>query len=487
MTKDANLSRLALHGTFWSYLSFIGGKLLTFASTVVLARLLVPSEFGLMGYCMIAIQYLDLLMTFGLDAALIARSDKLEEAANANFIIGLVSGFFLYALTWFTAPLIAVFFNEPKVTELLRVVALVLPLSALGIVPGALLQRELRFRAKLIPDLVRNFSKGLVSIVLAFQGAGVWSLVAGQIVGELVTTLLLWPMARWRPSWKFDRQVFRDSLGFGSHILIVGIVGAILTNIDYVFVGRILGATALGIYTLGYRLPELLIKNFNTVIARVSFPMLARIQQDHERIRRVYLKYIGYIALFAFPAGVGLACISAPFIMTLYTQKWAATIPVMQAISIALAISAIGHAPGVLYKAIGRPEILNLAALIKVPFALIILWLGTYWGILGVAIAQIGVALCNAIVDTVLVRRILQVSFVDIVRAIWPAFLSALCMGLVLTVINIWLLPQGIVGMVLLVAVGGLIFFAMLYTVNRQTITSAQQLFHTVLPAARKG
>ena len=486
MSSNASLSRVAVSSTFWAYFSFVGGKLLTFVSTVILARLLIPSEFGLMGYCMIAIQYLDLLTTFGLDAALIARHDKLEQAANANFVIGLVSGTLLYGITWLIAPIIASFFNEPAVTELLRIVALILPLSGLGIVPGALLQRELRFRAKIIPDLVRNFTKGLVSVVLALQGAGVWSLVAGQIAGEFITTVLLWIMARWRPTRNFDRKFFRVSLGFRAHIFLASISCTLLANVDYLFVGRILGAAALGIYIQGYRIPELIIKNFNVVVARVSFPMLARIQNDMERIRRVYLKYISYIALFAFPAGIGLAAISEPLILTLYTEKWAAMIPVLRLIAIALAISAIGHAPGVVYKAIGRPGILNKAAMIKVPFAILVLWLGTRWGIVGVAIAQIAVAICNAIVDTSFVCHILKVSVIDILRSISPALLSALCMGAILIATNILMQPHGLLGIGLLIIIGGLAFTAALYITHRQTIVQAQRIVLSALPGARR-
>src|SRR5262249_2685850 len=309
----------AVRGSFWTYVAFASGKALSFVTTVILARLLVPEEFGLVGYCLVALQYLALVNLFGMDQALISRRDKLQEAANAALLLNSVTGVLLFAVAWVGAPWVAKFFRAEQVTYLLRLLAVSLPISALGAVPDALVQRELRFKARLLPEFARSFVKGGVSILLAWRGLGVLSLIIGHVAGESVGTLLVWILARWRPTLAFDTRVAREVTVFGAHIVALGILGTIFGNIDFVFVGRFLGAGALGYYTLAYRIPDLVLTNTNNVVGRVAYPLFCRLQSDFKQLRSAYFSYIRYMALLIFPAGVGLAITAAPFILIFYS------------------------------------------------------------------------------------------------------------------------------------------------------------------------
>ncbi|MBP7690441.1 MAG: lipopolysaccharide biosynthesis protein [Anaerolineales bacterium] len=481
-TPPPKLSLLAMQGTFWSYLSFISGKLLVFFTTVILARLLTPTEFGVMGYCLIVLQYLDLVSDISMDVALISRREKLEEAANAAFGVSLVTSLLIYAAAWVVAPAVASFFKEPEVAELLRTVIIVLPLAALANVPGALLQRELRFKAKLLPDITRSVVKGGLSIGLALQGFGVWSLVWGQIGGELATTGMVWLLARWRPTLRFEAAVTRDLIRIGLHIMTVSVAGTVLANVDYVLVGGNLGPAALGLYTLAYRIPELVINNSMSVIGRVAYPILARIQTDRQRLHMAYFTYLRYITLFTFPAGAGLALLATPFIHVAYTVKWAPAIPVMQAIAVAIALGSLGYLPGVILKATNRPEILNAFTLVKLPLTIGLLWYATRWGITGVALAQVGVALVNLAITTVLTRWALGIPVAGMLTAIRPAFLATLVMtGGVAAVAAVW--PGDSLGTLLAWAgLGVLLYGAALAVFSRETVERAGQIVLAVLP-----
>lgn len=360
----------AVRGTLWSYLSFFSGKLLNFISTLILARLLVPEQFGLVAYCTLAIQYLDILNTAGLDSALIARKDKLEKAANAVFIISILLGLSSFLIAWFSAPSVANFFHEPQVKDLFRVLSLSLPISSLSLVPGALLRRNLDFRSRVISDIGRTLGKGLTSVILALAGWGPWSLVAGQLMGELVGGVIAWVFAGWRPSRAFDRLVTREVTIFGIHIILVNLAGAFRANVDYILVGRILGAEPLGIYTMAYRVPELVIGSINIVVSSVTFPMLARAQHEPDSLRSVYYGYIRYIALFAYLVAFGLALVSRQFVETFMSAKWSAMVLPMSLVAVAFAIKAVAFVPGVLYKAVGRPDILNRISLVQIPIVL---------------------------------------------------------------------------------------------------------------------
>ncbi len=468
-----NLPVLAIRGTLWAYLSFIFGKVLTFASTVILARLLAPEQFGVVGYCLIALQYLEILSDFAMDGALVARRDKLEEAANAAFVINLASSLLMFGAAWVAAPYIAGFFQESAVTDLLRALVLTLPISALAIVPGALLRREMRFKLKFIPDVSRSLAKGLFSIVLAWQGFGVWSLVWGPVAGETVSALITWLLVRWRPTFKFDSQVTREMMGIGFHLILVGIMGALLANVDYLIVGKVLGAAALGFYVLAYRIPELIISNTLRVIGGVALPLVARSQTDLRSLHRVFFAYLRYIALFAFPVSVGLALTAPPFIRIFYTVKWEPAIAVMQSIAVAIGIGSMGFLPGVIYKAINRPDVLNRFSLIKLPVTIGILWYCTRWGINGVAVGQILVAALNLTLTLLLAYWVIKIHPYEVLKTALPALGSSLIMGGMIAGGMLLLNPSNVLVLAFWVASGAAVYVAALTVTSRDTVTQA--------------
>jgi O-antigen/teichoic acid export membrane protein len=468
--SQKKITKEALRGTFWNYLSFASGKLLNFVATIILARLLVPEQFGLVAYCTIAIQYLDILNTAGINSALIARKDKLEEAANSAFIANIALGIVSFAITWFAAPQIAAFFKADEVTELIRLLAFVLPINGLGEVPRAMIMRSLRFKTKLIPDLARNLTKGLVSVILALLGYGPWSLIWGQVIGDLVGVTILWGLVNWRPSWKFEPQTAKEVLIFGGHIVLVEIAGQIRNNVDYLIVGKVLGASLLGAYTLAYRIPELAIRSFDRVISGVSFPLLARVQSDKAFLKSTYFGYIRYISLFTFSVGFGIAIISRLFVETFLSSKWSDTILPMSLIAVALAIISVGHIPGIFYKAIGRPEILNRLSIIKIPVIVGIVLFSTRWGIVGVAVGQVIFAVISVLFDSYVVSRIIGFRIYETVKSLFPAVFCSLSMLVTTTLVKILFAPEGIIGLIVILLTGVTTFMLTLSIVDPSLI-----------------
>jgi len=475
---SSNLKQKTLRGIFWSYLSFIGGKGLTFLTTIILARLLLPEQFGLIGYCLIAIQYLDILNSAGIDSSLIARRENLEEAANAAFVANILLGAISFGLTWIIAPSIAAFFKTAEIVPVLRVLGLSLPISGLGLVPDALLHRQLRFRTILIPDMSRNFMKGLVSISLALFGMGVWSLVWGQIAGVFTGTVLAWVLAGWRPTWRFNSEATHAIASYGFHIVLIEIAGAFRNNVDYLLVGRMLGAAALGYYTMSFRIPELLIRSLNNVIGNVSLPMLAVTQSDHGKLRSFYFGYLRYLTIFVAPIAIGLAMTAPIFIPLFLSETWQSAVIPTTFISLALGIGALGYVPGVLYKAVSRPEILNRLALIKIPIAVFILWFSTRWGINGVAAGQIAISIISVSLDSLIANYIMRYRIRDLLKAVVPAIFAALIMAISLFIVD--LLPfSGFLELILKTLIGALVYFGVLWLVARETVSKGIRMFYT--------
>lgn len=467
----SDLAQKTIRGAFWSYLSFAAGKGLSFLSTVILARLLLPAEFGLLGYCLIVIQYVDILNSAGIVAALVSRREKVEQAANAAFVANLIFGALCFVITWFIAEPVSVFFKAPEIVPLFRVLGLSLPFTALGMVPDAMLQREMRFSTLLISETTRNFMKGAVSIGLALLGFGVWSLVLGQVIGVLTGSLLSWILAGWRPTWRFHPEATRAISFFGFHVILLETAGAFRNNVDYLLVGRILGAASLGLYTMAYRIPELLVRSLNYVLGNVSLAALSITQSDQPRMKKFYFGYLRYVSMFSFPLSVGLAFIAPVFIPLFLSEKWTGAVLPTSLISIALCINGLGYVPGILYKAIGRPDILNKLAMIKMPIAAAILWYATRWDIAGVAAAQIVIALIAVSMDLLVANRVMQYSLGDLLIAISPSFTSTLSMAAVLFVIREVLPEAGLVQMILMILCGVLTYFAVFRAISPETLS----------------
>jgi lipopolysaccharide exporter len=477
----AGLAQKTVHGFLWAYMSFLGGKGLSFLTTVILARVLLPADFGLVGYCFVVIQYVDILNSAGIDTALISRREKIEQASNAAFVANILFGVGCFILTWVMAPLVAVFFKAPEIVPIFRVLALSVPLTGLGMVPDTLLKREMKFKTLLISDMSRNFMKGAVSVVLALLGYGVWSLVWGQLIGVLTGTILSWILARWHPTWRFDREATHSIVFFSTHIIMLETAGAFRNNVDYLLVGRILGAASLGYYTMSYRIPELLIRSLNNVLGNVSLASLAITQSDHQRMKKFYFGYIRFIAMFTFPVSMGLAFTAPIFIPLFLSEKWGPAIVPTALISIALCITGLGYVPGVLYKAVGRPDILNKLAIIKMPIAVIILWYGTRWGIVGVAAGQIVIALISVSMDILVANSVMKYPFSDVVQAVSPSLISTFAMSVVLFLIHQSAPKAGLVQLVLMVALGALAYFVAFWAISRETLLQGVGMVRSLL------
>lgn len=465
----------AVRGVVWTYASFAGSKLLVFASTVILARVLTPAEFGQVGFALLVISYLDTIGDLGVSAALIYERKRVEEAAQVAFVVGLIMGVVWLGLAMFMAPLIAEFFQEPAVVSLLRVLAWVFVITALGNTHDALLRRELAFKRRLIPDVARALLKGVCSVLLALLDWGVWSLVWGQLVGAAAATLALWIVVPWRPHWWVDADLLRRMLRYGSQIVSVNVLSAIIHHIDYVIVGRMLGSAALGFYSLAYRLPEFFITMVIWVVGNIAFPAYSRLQEDRPALQRAFLVTLRYLSLVTVPTGVGLAALGTVVVSTFYGANWAPSIPVLQALALAGCLRSLGSHAGDVYKAVGRPDILVPVGLLRAAVLIPALVWGAHYGIVGVALAQLLVTGASTLLNLAIASRVLAVPLTTLLAEFKPAMLSsaAMLMGLslVLPLLAGW--PE-IVRLVMAVGLGVWIYAASLWWVNPEAVHQAR-------------
>lgn len=481
-TDSSNLVRTTARGTMWTYAATYGGKALILVSTIILANLLSPQDFGIVGIALTVIAFLEVMQDLGLGSALIYHRD--ETAAHTAFWAGLLIGITLFVLTFVFAPTISGFFNEPRAIPIIRVLSLSFPLYALRNIHDALLRKTLAFKKRFIPDLAQVVCKGGLSIVLALFGFGPWSLVWGQIGGSALSVVGYWIVNPWRPQWHFDTKTTRTLLGYGTSLVAVNALAVVLAQSDYLLVGHYLGIEALGVYTWAFRLPDLMVMQFCVVIAQVMFPVYTRLRDDPNALQKGFLMTTRYVALITVPLSLGLALVSRPFVHTFLPERWNEAIPVMQAIAIYTLFLSLGFNAGDVYKAQGRPSILTKLSLVRIAMLLPALWWATTQGksIVVVGWTHAVVAFIGSALNLIVAARMLKVSFASLVTAVRPAIVAGAIMALV--VAGILVLLQAAPSFVQLLAAilgGAAAYSGSLWSTQRDVVQQAGQTLRGAL------
>lgn len=293
MRKDpSNLRQRTVVGVAWSGAGRLGQQGIHFVISILLARLLLPEHFGLIAMLMVFIGFASLFAEFGFAAALVYEPDLGEAEVNSTFWLNVGVGVALTAVFMLLAPAIARFYSVPELGPMGRVIAFTFTLSALGIVPGALLKRQMAFRSLALVEMAATLAAGGAAVVLALSGAGVWTLVAHSLLLALLTSALTWRVAAWRPRLSFSMAGMRSVLRFSANLFGFNMVNYWARNADNLLIGKFLGSTGLGIYNRAYALMLLPSRQLATVLGRVMFPALASIQEDHTRVRRADRKSV---------------------------------------------------------------------------------------------------------------------------------------------------------------------------------------------------
>ena len=414
---DGQLRSQARNGFFWAYGSFFGARLAAFGSTLVLARLLVPAQFGVVAFTLAIIAYLDNIADLGLGSALVQRADGDDRRSTSTvFWTGLATACVLVAACFLFAPALARVGPGPEVAPMLRVLSLGFVIKALANTQDLLFHRHLAFRKLAVPEWIAAIVKAAVSIVLAVVGLGAWSLVWGQLAGVAARSTVLCALSSWRPSFVVSRERLRSMLRFGLGIATVGLIGEAVSNVDYIIIGAKLGSAALGLYLLAFRIPDLLITAGFRVANTVFFPFYARLRdgfgredREHE-LRRGYRQTLRLGGIVALPAGAVMAALALPLVLTLYGEEWRSSAAPLAFIALWAAWAALTSLPGALFKAIGRSWLLTLTAALELTMVLPALWFAADVSITAVAIAHAAVKVAFFVLLAFFVRSVLGVS-----------------------------------------------------------------------------
>lgn len=415
----------------WNYLVFALSKSSTLLMTVVVARLLDPAEFGLFALALLVVNLFDYVKDLGVAAALVQNRRDWRVLAPTGLTLSVLFGLVASGILAATAGLAARALRHPELTAMIQVLAIGLGISALSTIPAALLRRSMNFSARLLPEFSGALIKTGVTIGLAATGHGVWSLVYGQLAAAVVMTALYWLVARHRPVLGLDGAVSRELIRFGVPVTAVTLLAYAIYNVDYLAVGTRLGTDDLGLYTLAYRIPELLVLNLCIVVSDVLFSALSSLQHDLDWLMRHYFEALAVVMALTAPIGIGLAVTARPLVATLYGGDYAGSAPILSVLALyAVLYSASFHA-GDVFKAIGRPGILT-----AVNAAKLVLMVGPVWWAAGrnatlVAWALLAVEAIHFAIRMTVLRRVTGLRRGAVVGALVGPVAAAALMGAV--------------------------------------------------------
>ncbi|MFL5909367.1 MAG: lipopolysaccharide biosynthesis protein [Gaiellaceae bacterium] len=411
-------------GIAWSTITFVIAKAVTFASMLVLARLLAPKEFGAVAAVTVFLAFVELASDLGMKATVQYEqehgfSDRIQTAFTLNIVLVVI----LTGVGVLLAPLVAEFFNIPHQTYLFRLGILSLLFTGLGNIHDGLLLRDLSFNRRIVPELVRGVVRGGVAIVFAALGAGAVSIVVGMLAGSAAWTVVQWILTPFRPTFAFDRSIARTMIWYGLGASLLQVITVISQNTDTAAIGRILDKAALGLYTIGYRIPELLIANVGQEISIVAFPALSRKRaEDREGLAPATLSLVRYQALYAIPVAAGLAVLAPPLIVVAFGEKWREAGGVMSAIAVMSGIAMVIYPLGDVFKALAKQRVLVALNCVQLPVLIGAMILAAPSGILAVAWVRAGGMALFAVLFLWQVKRVIvDMRYSELAIALWPA------------------------------------------------------------------
>ena len=420
-----SLKTKSLSGVKWSAIERFGVQGIQFVIGLILARLLTPSDYGIIGMLAIFMAISQTIIDSGFSKALIQKQDRTEVDFSTTFFFNIVVGLICYLILFVSSPYIATFFNEPILKEVLRVLAINLFLNSLAVVPVAKFTIKIDFKTQSIASIISSLLSGTLGIFLAYRGFGVWSLVAQSVTHSFINVLLLWWLLKWIPKWQYSWQSFKKLFGYGGNILVASIISTVYDNINTLVIGKFYSPKDLGFFTRGQQFPALLSSNLTNIVQRVTFPVLSKIQDDDTRLASVYRDYIKVSSLCIFFLLVFLSSIAEPLVKLLLTDKWIDAVIYLQIFCYALMFDHISAINLNFLYVKGKTNLVLRLEVIKKIIAFIILIISIPFGVLAICLSKVLYTQIAIFINTYYTGKFLSLGYVKQLRDYIPYFIMA--------------------------------------------------------------
>ena len=444
-------------GLVWKFLEKIAGQLISFVISIVLARLLMPEEYGMIAIVSAFITIADVFVANGFGTALIHKKDSDDLDFSSNFYVNFCLSIFLYAVLFAFAPAVAAFYNNPQLTAILRVLGLRLLFTSYDSIQQAYISRHLIFKNSAIATIIATVCSGATGLVMAFYGYGVWALVGQQLCMTVVQVVVLSVITKWHPKLQFSWKRTKAMLGYGNNVLLAALLDTATTQLRALLIGRYYSDADLAYYNRGDAYPQLLLNSINNTLHVVLFAIYAKEQDNRQTVKHIVRTAVSRGTFFIFPMMIGLAMVAKPLICLMLTEKWLGSVPYLQIACFAYATWVIQIVNQEAIIALGYSKQYVVISIVRSLIGLVLLFIAVRINVLAISIS---VVLSN-IISTLIVcgfnRATLGYRFRELFLDIAPAILVAACIAGGVWLTSLIALPL-LAALALQVAVGVVVF-----------------------------
>lgn len=475
-----DLKQKTISGVSWSFVEQILVRGFNFVIGIILARLLDPADYGLIGMIGIFMAISQIFIDGGFANALIQCKEVTEKDLSTVYIINICVSLFFYAILFFGAPYIAAFYDQPLLKSLTRWFALILIIGSLAAVHGTILTIRVDFKTKSYISTIGAVISGIVGVVCAYKGMGVWALVVQSLTSSVAGTLLTILFVKWKPKLIFSIESFHKLFSYGSKLLVASLISTIYSNIYPLIIGKRFSASDVGNFSRADQFPSLCSTTVGGVLNRVAFPVLSRIQDDDSRLLRAYEKYIQFSSFIIFPLILGLCGIARPLISLLLTDKWIHCVPLMQILCFSLLFDGIILINLNLLYVKGRSDLVLKLEIIKKSIAFSILIITSFFSIRVMCYGRVLYALIALYLNTVYTKKILNYTLWQQLKTIFPYLFAAMivmfaALGICHFIHSNWL------ALLLSIICGSIIYICIGKSLNLYALNEAYSYIYSII------
>lgn len=413
-----------------------GTQGIQFIIQIILARLLLPEQFGTIAIVMVFIHVAQVFVQSGFGTALIQKKNVDEEDFSSIFYLSLTIAVFLYSIIFLIAPAIAEFYSMPILIPVLRVLSLILFSGAFNSIQYSYVSRNLQFKKLFKSSLGAMLISGIFGVAAAYNGLGIWALVIQQLTNQISISIIMWFTIEWRPKLVFSITKVKDLFSFGWKLLASSLLNVFYLEIRTLFIGRLYSSSALGFYNRGEQFPKLIVNNINGSIDAVMLPTLSALQDNKKRAKEMMRRSIVTSSFLIFPMMIGMAVVAEPLVIIVLTEKWIPAVPFLQMFSISYALMPIHTANLQAINAMGRSDIFLRLEIIKKVIGLTILAISLPLGVYAIAMGQVLSGIISTFINAYPNKQILSYSYKEQLTDIMPSFFISVIMGVIVYSIN---------------------------------------------------
>lgn len=448
--------RKVLSGMLWRYAERCGAQGVQFIVSIVLARLLTPSDYGIVGLITVFISIANVFINSGFGSALVQKKNADKIDFSSVFFFNLSMSIFLYIIMFFAAPYIASFYNEPILTNVVRVVSISLLIGGVNNIQQSYVSKTMQFKKFFFATIIGTLISAIIGIYIAYKGGGVWALVAQSLSNQVIDTIILWLTVKWRPTLTFNLKRMKRLFSFGWKMLCANVLDSIYSNIYSLIIGKFYSTADLGYYNRGKIFPVLIIENINTSIQSVLIPTMSEQQTNVKAVKNIMRRSITTSTFLIFPMMSGLAAIAKPLTIVLLTDKWLPSVIYLQLSCIIYALMPIHTANLSAINSLGRSDIFLKLEIIKKVMGVTMLVITIPFGVKVMVMGSCVTSVIGSFINAFPNKKLLNYSYFEQIKDMAPSFILSMVMFAVvfpITMLNIAPIIQMIIQIILGAAV----------------------------------